>query len=183
LAETLLAFSDPLFSESGVEYLARACGAQADHTWQGWVEFVPVGKGTIVRSGRETTQPNREGLVYWASGLTPVYLEGALHRALNPVSRPVAAPVASPTFDGPAPDFIASSTVTESVLNPLSVYRKGESLLRRQLGALSSWHLVNIVVRYDLSVQPAHELNRMTQGELIELIVVATRERIETPTL
>ena len=37
-----------------------------------------------VRSGRETTQPNLTDLEYWAQGLTPVYLEGALRRALEP---------------------------------------------------------------------------------------------------
>ena len=30
----------------------------------------------------ETTQPNLEALRYWASGLEPVYLEGALERAI-----------------------------------------------------------------------------------------------------
>ena len=41
--------------------------------------------GAAVRSGRETTQPNRQDTAYWATGLTPVYLEGALGRALNPL--------------------------------------------------------------------------------------------------
>ena len=37
------------------------------------------------------------------------------------------------------------------MLNPFSVYEKGEPLLRKQLGALSAWHLVNIVLAYELS--------------------------------
>ena len=69
--------------------------------------------------------------VYWATGLTPVYLEGALRRALHPLVRPVARPPAAPAFDGPAPDTIAESPAVESILNPFSVYRKGEALLRR----------------------------------------------------
>jgi len=32
-------------------------------------------------SGRETTQPNRKTLDYWAQGLSKVYLQGALARA------------------------------------------------------------------------------------------------------
>ena len=32
---------------------------------------------------RETTQPNLRALEYWATGLTPAYLEGALDRALE----------------------------------------------------------------------------------------------------
>ena len=34
-----------------------------------------------LRTGQETSQPNRDALAYWASGLEDVYLEGALARA------------------------------------------------------------------------------------------------------
>lgn len=54
-----------------------------DGLWEGWVEFEPVHGGPSVSTGRETTQPNRKDTVYWATGLTPVYLEGALIRALD----------------------------------------------------------------------------------------------------
>jgi hypothetical protein len=180
LAETLLAFAEPVTSQAGAEFLARACGVESGHTWQGWIEFVPVDGGAIVRSGRETTQPSLDDLRYWATGLTHVYLEGALQRALEPLERPNVGHVSPPAYDGPAPDFFAAPpTTTESVLNPLSVYRKGEALLRAQLGALSAWHLVNIVRRYNLSGQSPEALTRLTMAELIELIVAATRMRIE----
>jgi hypothetical protein len=35
----------------------------------------------ILHTDRETSQPNRAALEYWADGLEPVYLEGALARA------------------------------------------------------------------------------------------------------
>ena len=35
----------------------------------------------ILRTGRETTQPDRRALEYWASGLEPLYFEGAFERA------------------------------------------------------------------------------------------------------
>jgi hypothetical protein len=178
LAETLLAYSEPVSSESGTQFHARACGAESGHTWQGWIEFIPVDGGTIVRSGRETTQPNRNDLVYWATGLTPVYLQGALRRALQPLNRPVAAPSAAPTFDGPAPDFTIAPATTESVLNPLSVYRKGEAHLTNQLRALSAWHLVNIVRSYSLSQEPIETVNALTHSELVDLIVASTRARM-----
>jgi hypothetical protein len=178
LAETLLAYSEPVSFESGTQFLARACGAESGHTWQGWIEFIPVDGGTIVRSGRETTQPNRSDLVYWATGLTPIYLQGALRRALQPLHRPVAVPSAAPTFDGPAPDFSVAATTTESVLNPLSVYRKGEALLTSQLKALSAWHLVNIVRHYGLSEEPIETLNTLTHSELVDVIVTSTRARM-----
>ena len=82
MAEVLVEFSDPITDSDGITYMARACGSESDNGhWQGWIEFLPVGNGEAVRSGRETTQPKHEDLAYWATGLTAVYLEGALGRA------------------------------------------------------------------------------------------------------
>lgn len=55
---------------------------RADDTWEGWIEFRPFNAdGPTLRTERETSQPNRDALAYWASGLEAVYLEGALARA------------------------------------------------------------------------------------------------------
>jgi hypothetical protein len=176
MAEVLAEYADVVINQDGKRYSARACGAPtASGQWQGWVEFIEMATGHALRSGRETTQPNRIDTVYWATGLTPVYLEGALRRALHPLVRPVARPAATPAFDGPAPESVAEPPVVESILNPFSVYRKGEALLRRQLSAFSVWHLVNIVLDYRLSNLPEAALNAMTSQDLIELIVAAVR--------
>jgi hypothetical protein len=68
----------------GTEYRVTTWGEQrADGTWWGWLEFYPHrGSGPVLRTGQETSQPNRDALAYWATGLEPVYLEGALQRAL-----------------------------------------------------------------------------------------------------
>ena len=161
---------------AGVVYHVRACGSEMDASrWQGWLEFEPVDGGPTLRSARETTQPNRVGLAYWASGLTAVYLEGALERVLNPLVRPTAPSASPPAYDGPAPAAIQGPPAANGVLNPFSVYRKGEGLLRDQLHALSSWHLVNIILAYELSEIPVNELNRMPAAELAELIVASVR--------
>jgi len=66
----------------GTTYVARVFGqARADGTWEGWLEFVAVGAAVVLRTEQETTQSNREGVSYWASGLEPSYLEGAFARA------------------------------------------------------------------------------------------------------
>jgi hypothetical protein len=70
-------------------------------------------------------------------------------------------------------------TGRDSVLDPFSVYEKGETLLRKQLGALSAWHLVNIALDYSLTNSGADALNRMAAGDLVELIVAGVRERTE----
>lgn len=83
MAEVLLTFSDRVVGTDGSSFVARACGSEMpDGRWEGWVEFTSDA-GDVLRSGRETTQPNRIDTAYWATGLTPVYLEGALTRALD----------------------------------------------------------------------------------------------------
>jgi hypothetical protein len=69
----------------GAEYEAQVYGTQrGDRTWEGWIEFHPVsGDGPVLRTQQETSQPNRITLAYWAGGLEPVYLDGALKRALR----------------------------------------------------------------------------------------------------
>jgi hypothetical protein len=176
LAEVFVEFTDTVSSEDGKTYTARACGSEMpDGKWQGWIEFVPLGGGDPFRSSRETTQPNRQDTEYWATGLTPVYLEGALHRALNRPVRLLAREIAPPRFAGPADNFILHDGVaTGSVLDPFSVYRKGEALLRRQLSALAGWHLVNIIRRYNLASEGV-ALNERESSQLVELIVSAVR--------
>ena len=84
MATTLWSFETPVVSQGDETYSARARGRQReDKLWEGWIEFEGR-RGDVLRSGRETTQPNLTDLEYWAQGLTPVYLEGALRRALEP---------------------------------------------------------------------------------------------------
>ena len=104
MAEVLTEFEHVFADDDGTRYGARACaGPMDDGLWQGWIEFVPLDGGEVLRSQRETTQPNRTDAHYWATGLTAVYLEGAFERALSPaVVRAAPAPPA-PAYDGPAP--------------------------------------------------------------------------------
>jgi hypothetical protein len=177
MAEVLVEFSDTVTDSDGITYTARACGSESDNGhWQGWVEFIPLDGGDPLRSGRETTQPNRTDTLYWATGLTQVYLEGALGRARNPLVLRAPRTIPPPAYDEPAPD-VTHAPAAESILNPFSVYRKGEALLRRQLRAFSVWHLVNIVRAHDLSPLGSDELNRLSATELIEIIVSGVRAR------
>ena len=84
-AEVFLEYDALLSVDDRRAYRARACGGEArdgTNRWQGWIEFLPQGEGSPVRTARETTQPDRTCTVYWSMGLTHVYLEGALERAL-----------------------------------------------------------------------------------------------------
>lgn len=81
----LVKFENVVRSEDGRTWLAQVCGRQAaENMWEGWIEFEPRDGGEVIRTPRETSQPNRQDLEYWAGGLTAAYLEGALARALDP---------------------------------------------------------------------------------------------------
>lgn len=102
MPEILLEFETPVAGENGRTYVARVCGDEMPGgLWQAWIEFLPNADGEPVRSGRETTQPNRADTIYWATGLTAVFLEGSLHRALRPLKRPVARDILPAIFDEP----------------------------------------------------------------------------------
>jgi len=170
MAEVLAKFPETVVGSDGVRYEAQATGMKGTlGHWEAWVEFLPLNGGAPIRTGRETTQTNHTDAVSWARGLSTVYLEGALERALRPLVVGTPEP-AQPMFDQPAPAFHA-------VLDPFSVFEKGESLLRSELGALSSWHLVNIVIAHHLSDQSEAALNRLSAEELMELIVKAVRQQ------
>jgi len=180
MAEVLAQYPQLLVTSDGSKYVAQACGApNVDGLWDGWIEFLPTQGGSPIRSSRETTQPNKTDAEYWASGLTAVYLEGALDRALNPpVRRRVTSPKA--VFDGPAADVTFTTVPAagqDAVLDPFSVYEKGEKLLRQELGALAAWHLVNIAVAYRLTDESVAVLNALPAAQLVDLIVDGVRSR------
>ena len=184
MSETLCQYQTPVRSSTGRLFHARACGAPLDVTvWEGWIEFDPADGGPTIRTSRETTQPNRTDTEYWATGLSAVYLEGALRRALDgpiPVSVPIAHPPAYASAAPPISVIPTDGPAVRSVLDPFSVYEKGEALLRRQLAALSAWHLVNIILDYELSELSTEELNTMPAAALIEVIVDGVKNALAT---
>jgi hypothetical protein len=69
---------------SGDEYLTRVyADQQSGGLWEAWFVFFPVTGGPTLATDRETTQSKLDDVSYWATGITPAYLEGALTRALD----------------------------------------------------------------------------------------------------
>lgn len=181
MAEVLVQFQEPVSSAEGTFYTARVCGRPApDGGWEGWIEFVPGDGSPVLRSQRETRQPDRDALLYWATGLTQVYLEGSLGRTLEPPRPPRQAVHVEPAYDGPAPSpWTPPAPAAQAVLDPFSVYAKGEDLLRQELNALSEWHLRNIIRAYGLLDADTPEIQALTRAELAERIVLAVRLSVE----
>ncbi|HEV8677171.1 MAG TPA: hypothetical protein VGX21_24305 [Methylomirabilota bacterium] len=77
-------YSTPVELADGILYVARAyAGQQPGGLWEGWFVFFPLSGGEPLVGDRETTQSKLEDVVYWAGGIEPVYLEGALVRVLE----------------------------------------------------------------------------------------------------
>ena len=71
-------------------YRPRAYGdPQPDGTWKGWLIFFSlIGGDAIAPPQSETTQVTWAALSTWADGIGPVYLDGALERALTAAQQP-----------------------------------------------------------------------------------------------
>ena len=83
MAVLLQEYSTQVIGRDGTTYDVRSYGEErVDGTWTGWLEFRPV-DATLpaLATGQETSQPNRASIEYWATGLEPVYFEGAFERA------------------------------------------------------------------------------------------------------
>jgi hypothetical protein len=83
MGELLQEYSTQLDSADGTTYNVRCYGEERlDGTWAGWLEFHPTDESMpVLATGQETSQPNRVTVEYWATGLEPIYFEGAFERA------------------------------------------------------------------------------------------------------
>ena len=83
MAEFIHEHSTRVKGEDGTTYIVRTYAQERiDGTWEGWLEFHPTDeRKQVLRTEQETSQPNRLAIEYWASGLEPIYLEGAFARA------------------------------------------------------------------------------------------------------
>ena len=179
MAQTLVRFETPVVHGDGDQYKAQACGRERDNgQWEAWLEFENIETGEVLRTQRETTQPNEQDAAYWATGLSPVYLEGALDRILNSPKMKTVELAPPPFFDGPAPKPRRRTVMSdrEPILDPFSVYEKNPGQLAQELTALRAWHLRQIIRDYDLVDEKDVALESLTEPELGSLIMQRVRE-------
>lgn len=165
MERVLLTYQATLATPGGRTYRAQACGRdREDGKWEGWLEFLPDDATSIVRTNRETSQPNLVDLEYWATGVTPVYLQGALERALVPAFRPAKLTAAGPPLSAP-------------VLDPFAAFAKGGPHLWAQLRGRSPRYLKQIIRTYKLASE-SDIVDAMTTAELTAFIIGAVRNRL-----
>jgi hypothetical protein len=181
MAEVLASFTTPVTDEFG-SYYPRAVGRLApDNMWEGWIEFVPADGGSdVLVTPVESRQPERQHLVYWAQGLSQVYMEGALNRARNPVT--VRVPVVEdPISDQPAARRVVVERVIpkpEPVLDPFEIGARNIDILRQELTALNRPRLLNIISAFDLARDV--DVTQMTDGQLAGFIVAGVEARLSS---
>jgi hypothetical protein len=149
-------------------YRASATGRiRSDGMWEGWIEFVDLAEDERLRTDIETMQSNERAFRYWAAGVGPTYLEGALRRA---TSRPA---------DGstrPLPPL--SPLPRRAVLDPFEVDAQGAGLLAAQLRALDLDRIRDIALAYELV--PPKMTAFATRAELIvEILATVSSARRE----
>ena len=178
--DVLVYFDEPIDAPDGLRYNARACTRQMDDgRWRGWLEFSYQGadwRSTDV----ETVQPNRRDVEYWVTGLTRVYLQGALVRALDDSfagrrarerARDHDAGILPTNTRGPG--LAASLSAPRTILDPFSVFAQGEGILRAQLNALNVDQVRNIAAAFN--IESPETASTLGANELRERIVVAAR--------
>jgi hypothetical protein len=172
MAEVLVRYTTTVRGADGAVWVPQACGGIAkDGLWEGWIEFVSDQRA--IRTARETEQPNRDDLMYWAQGLTDTYLEGALARATTERQVIPREPRLSTRFDSPRRTTAPRGFRVRAVLDPFATFAQGEHLLRGQLEALSHDNLVAIVEDYALPVQG---ISDMRSPALVDAIVASVEK-------
>lgn len=163
MADVLVRFNTILIAPNGSGWTPRVCGrAREDGSWEGWLEFEPANEvAQPLCTSRESVQPNRHDLTYWATGLGQTYLEGALARAIGHAQLP--------------PQPSAERAPPRPVLNPFDVWAQGEDVLLRQLGALSSARLREIAVGYRFAT--AETVDAAKDETLLPIIVDGVKNR------
>ena len=83
MAMLLQEYTSEVIAADGTVYTVRSYGEErVDGTWIGWLKFEPVDLAKpALATDQETSQPNRTAVEYWATGLEPVYFQGAFERA------------------------------------------------------------------------------------------------------
>jgi len=77
-------FEKPMTDAARETYTVFVQGRSRPHdTWEAWLVFERRRDARRFSTPVETTQPDAQAIVYWATGLTNTYLEGALDRALQ----------------------------------------------------------------------------------------------------
>lgn len=160
-------FERPMRHSSGDVYLVFVQGRSRPHdTWEGWLVFERQRDARRFNTPVETTQPDAQALLYWASGLTDTYLEGALERALSVTIAPRTVAEAPPLVGYGVDAVERTRRLTEVERHVLATFqniRLTRLLTERLLGELPYAHADVVRALEDLEKEK-HLVERRTEN-------------------
>ena len=125
----------PIVSPDERVFAVQACGIQReDGRWEGWLAFFDAA-GDAWHTPRETVQPNRKALEYWATGLEPIYLDGALRRTVKASPTEAVTDSAGSTDEGLLEDVLLEE-LSGSIVPDGAAAMDGESVVRGRVVAV-----------------------------------------------
>jgi hypothetical protein len=156
-------FEQPVVDRDGEIYDVFLYGrSRPGDTWQGWLVFQRRMDFARFATAVETTQPNAEAVLYWATGLSNAYFEGALDRAKRPPQEIEVTPVVPlPLIDGWADKATRSERLADLERTILGYFRS------RSLDRIPTEVLFNDLPHAHADVVRALE-DMAKQGRLIE---------------
>jgi hypothetical protein len=162
-------FEKPIRDSGGATYNVYVYGrSRPSDTWQGWLVFERLTDGRRFATGVETTQSSAEAILYWATGLTDAYFDGALERAIEPRdhdSSPIPSPL--PIVGGlvDADTRIARLAKVESaILGAFHRFGATRLLTRTVLDSLPHAHADVVRALEDLEKQGGFLRRRTEEG-------------------
>ena len=124
----LQTFETPFRDTDGDTYDVQVYGrSRPGDTWEGWLVFTRQRDGVRYITQTETTQPSSEAVLYWATGLSTTYFDGAFVRARGP------APIVS--ISGPVPPLRDVTADERTYLRRLNELEQRVLTLFRHAGA------------------------------------------------
>ena len=160
-------FEQPVRDTGGILYRVYLYGrSRPADTWQGWLVFERTTDGQRFATDIETTQPNAEAVLYWATGLTDAYFDGALVRAMNPRTKdPSAVPMPAPIVSSDSETHRRRLAALErDVLDCFTRYRTRRLLTTALLAELPHAHADVVRALEDLEKQGGLLIRQTEEG-------------------
>src|SRR6266550_9310808 len=186
MEQLLQQFEKPIIDKSGVSYTVFLYGrSRPGDTWQGWLVFERSNDWKRFATDVETTQPNSDAILYWSTGLTPAYFEGALERALRAPQADRTA-VAAPASLGDGVDSAMRrrrlGNLERAVLSAFQVHRTVRLRTDILLNELPYAHADTIRALEDLEKQGRLLVRRTEEGSDWLFLTEAGVEEAAAPT-
>lgn len=167
--ELLQQFESPVLGRDAETYIAYLYGRQRpDRMWEAWIVFERARDAQRFATPVETTQSDAEAVLYWATGLSNSYFEGALDRAqrgARTMNKVVATP--PPLVQGGVDRSERNALLTElesTILGIFARYRQPRLLMQQVFDELPHAHADVVRAIEDLGKQRRMLVRRTEMG-------------------